>query len=314
MSEKIATRQAYGEALAALGEIDARVVVCDADLSGSTKTNIFAKKFPDRFFNFGVAEQNLLGAAAGMAKAGKRPFVSTFAIFATGRAFEPLRQQIAYPALPVKVVASHGGITVGEDGGSHQTVEDLSLMRSLPNMAVIIPADATETRLAVTAMHALETPVYMRTGRMNVPVLFGSDYTFKVGKANLLRDGGDITLAACGIMVATALQAADDLAKQGIKARVLNFATIKPIDIEAVIAAATQTHGIVVAEEASIIGGLGSAICETAAEHAPCKVKRIGMPDVFGKSGKAEELLEHFGLTAAAIASAAQDILRTEKK
>lgn len=306
---RIATRQAYGEALAEIGAEDPRVVVLDADLSGSTKTAIFAKKFPERFFNFGVAEQNLMGAAAGFARQGKIPFASTFAIFATGRAFEPIRQQMAYAGLNAKVVASHGGVTVGEDGGSHQTVEDLSLMRSLPNMTVVIPADAVETRLATRAIHRHEGPVYMRTGRMDVPVLFGDDYVFELGKANLLREGSDVTIIACGVLVAPALEAAELLARENIEARVLNMATIKPVDADAVEEAARETGAIVTAEEHSVIGGLGSAVAEALADRCPVPLERVGVPDVFGRSGKGEELLDYFGLNRDGIVEAVRRAL-----
>jgi transketolase len=307
--KRIATRQAYGEALAELGAEDPRVVVLDADLSGSTKTAIFAKQFPERFFNFGVAEQNMMGAAAGFARQGKIPFASTFAIFATGRAFEPIRQQMAYAGLNAKVVASHGGVTVGEDGGSHQTVEDLSLMRSLPNMTVVIPADAVETRAATRAIHKHDGPVYMRTGRMDVPVLFDEDYAFELGKANLLRDGSDVTIIACGVLVAPALEAAELLARENIDARVLNMATIKPVDADAVEEAARETGAIVTAEEHSVIGGLGSAVAEALADRCPAPLERVGVPDVFGRSGKAEELLDYFGLNRDGIVEAVRRAL-----
>lgn len=306
---KIATRQAYGEALAELGHRDPRVVVLDADLSGSTKTAIFAKQFPDRFFNFGVAEQNLMGATAGLARQGKIPFASTFAIFATGRAFEPIRQQIAYPNINAKVVASHGGVSVGEDGGSHQTVEDLGLMRALPNMTVLIPADATETKLATYAMHAYDGPVYMRTGRMDLPVLFGDDYRFEIGKANLLREGGDVTVMACGLLVHAALDAARILAEENIDVRVLNMASLKPIDADAIEEAARETGAIVTAEEHSIIGALGSAVSEVVGERCPVPIERVGVPDVFGRSGTGAELLDYFGLNSAGIIEAVRRVL-----
>lgn len=305
MSEvKIATRQAYGEMLAELGAEDERIVVLDADLSGSTKTALFRKRFPERFFNVGVAEQNLVGIAAGMARQGLKPFASTFAVFAAGRAFEPIRQQLAYPRLAVRIVASHGGITVGEDGGSHQTVEDLAIMRALPNMTVIVPADATETRLATRAILLHDGPVFMRTGRMNVPVLFGDDYTFAIGKANRIREGSDGTIIACGIMVTAALEAAETLAAGGLNVRVINMACIKPLDEEEVLAAARETGWIVTAEEASIVGGLGGAVAECVSGATPVPVIRVGMRDEFGTSAPAMQLLEHFGLNAAGIVKA----------
>lgn len=304
MGDKIATRQAYGEELAALGAEDDHIVVLDADLSGSTKTAIFKKKFPERFFNVGVAEQNLIGIASGMARQGLRPFASTFAVFAAGRAFEPIRQQIAYAKLPVRIVASHGGITVGEDGGSHQTVEDLAIMRALPNMTVLVPADATETRKATRALHHSDSPAYMRTGRMNLPVLFDDSYDFVLGKANRLREGTDGTVIACGIMVHAALEAAETLAAEGIHIRVVNMATLKPVDREEIEAAARDTGWIVTAEEGSVIGGLGSAVAEVVCETFPVRVHRVGMQDEFGTSGPAEELLRHFKLDAVGIIEA----------
>ncbi len=302
---KIATREAYGNALAQLGEQDERVVVLDCDLSGSTKTSVFAKKFPERFFNIGVAEQNMIGIASGMARQGLRPFASTFAVFAAGRAFEPIRQQIAYASLPVKIVASHGGITVGEDGGSHQTVEDLAIMRSLPNMVVLCPADATETTLATKAIHASDAPVFMRTGRLALPVLFDDDYAFEIGKASVVHEGTDGTIIACGVLVHAALDAAKQMAAQGTSVRVLNMATIKPIDRDAVIAA-TKTGWIVTAEEGTVMGGLGSAVTEVVCETNPVPVIRVGMQDEFGTSGKGNELLDHFGLNAQGIVTAIQ--------
>lgn len=305
-----ATRDAYGEALAAIGGRDPRVVVLDADLSGSTKTAVFAKAYPERFFNFGVAEQNMMGAAAGLARQGKIPFASTFAIFATGRAFEPIRQQIAYANLNAKVVASHGGVTVGEDGGSHQTVEDLALMRALPNMTVLCPADAEETKQATAAIHAHEGPVYMRTGRMKVPDVFTADYRFQLGKAAQLGDGGDVTIVTTGLMAAAALEAAKILANQGIHATILHCATIKPIDVDAIVAAATRTRAVVSAEEHSVIGALGSAVAEVLAEHAPTPLERVGLRDVFGQSGTGQELLDYYNLNAAGIVAAVERVLK----
>jgi transketolase len=312
--EKIATREAYGEALVELGKEDPSIVVLDADLSGSTKTSLFAKAFPDRFFNLGVAEQNLMGVAAGFARAGLKPFVSTFAIFATGRAFEPLRQQIAYPRLNVKIVASHGGITVGEDGGSHQTVEDLSLMRSLPNMVVVVPADGVETKKVIRAVHLYEGPVYVRTGRMKVPVLFDSSYSFHLGKGNLLREGDDLTIVACGVTVFYALQAWEELRKEGISVRLINMATLKPIDRDLIEESAIRTGAILTVEEHSIIGGLGSAVAEVVGETYPVPVHRWGILDTFGESGKGEELLEYFRLTTPHIVEQAKYLLEKKEK
>lgn len=311
---KIATREAYGEALCALGERDPRIVVLDADLSGSTKTNLFARRFPERFFNFGVAEQNLMGAAAGLARQGLIPFVSTFAIFATGRAFEPLRQQIAYPALNVKIVASHGGISVGEDGGSHQTVEDLSLMRSLPNMTVVVPADAVETRKAVEAIYEHQGPVYMRTGRMKVPVIFEDSYSFVLGKGNILEDGDDLTIIACGLLVEPALRAGEILRREHrLHPRLVNMATLKPLDRALVQECAERTGAILTLEEHSIIGGLGSAVCEAVCELCPVPVERWGILDRFGESGKAEDLIAHFGLTPERIVERSLKLVRRKE-
>ena len=280
--QKIATRAAYGKALVKLGESNPDVVVLDADLSKSTKTDAFAKKFPERFFEMGIAEADMIGTAAGLAASGKIPFASSFAIFASGRAYDQVRQTAGYCKLNIKIGASHGGVTVGEDGASHQSIEDLALMRVIPGMTVIVPADAVETEQAVFAAARHEGPVYIRTGRSGVPVLFDEDYEFEIGKASVVRDGKDVTIIACGVMLSISLDAADILSKQGISARVLNMATIKPIDVEAVVKAAEETGAIVTAEEHSIIGGLGSAVCEVVGEKCPVPVERIGVRDVFG--------------------------------
>lgn len=301
MSKKIATREAYGEALLQLGKENQGIVVLDADLSKSTKTYDFGKHYPERFFNMGIAEQNLMGTAAGLAAAGKIPFCSTFAVFASGRAFEQIRNSIAYPKLNVKIGATHAGITVGEDGGSHQSVEDIAIMRAIPNMTVFVPADAVETDGAVRAAAEIQGPVYIRLGRSGVPVLHGQDFTFRPGQAVTMREGNDATIIACGIMVSAALEAAEELAKEGINVRVLNVHTIKPLDVEAVIKAAQETRVIVTAEEHSIIGGLGSAVAEAVCEHHPVPVRRVGLKDVFGESGSPGALLEKYGLTAGAL-------------
>ena len=306
MAQKIATRDAYGEALVELGRERRDVVVLDADLSKSTKTATFAKIFPERFFNMGIAEANLMGTAAGLAAAGKTPFVSTFAVFATGRAFDQVRNSIAYPNFNVKICATHAGITVGEDGASHQSIEDIALMRSLPGMTVIVPADGPETKQAVRAAAEHKGPVYIRLGRSGVPVLFDSDYKFTIGRAAVLRQGEDVALLACGIMVAEALEAARQLAEKGIRAAVLNVSTIKPLDVEAVVKAARATGAVVTCEEHSVIGGLGSAVAEVLGEEYPVPLERVGIRDTFGQSGKPAELLEHYGLTAAHIARAAE--------
>lgn len=313
MSKKIATREAYGEALLQLGKENKDIVVLDADLSKSTKTYDFGKHYPERFFNMGIAEQNLMGTAAGLAAAGKIPFCSTFAVFASGRAFEQIRNSIAYPKLNVKIGATHAGITVGEDGGSHQSVEDIAIMRAIPNMTVFVPADAIETDGAVRAAAEIQGPVYIRLGRSGVPVLHGQNFTFRPGQAVTMREGSDATIIACGIMVNAALEAAEELAKEGTNIRVLNVHTIKPLDVEAVIKAAQETGVIVTAEEHSIIGGLGSAVTEVVCEHQPVPVKRVGLKDVFGESGSPGALLEKYGLNAGALVAEVKRAIEQKK-
>ena len=298
MSNKIATREAYGKALVKLGKINDDVVVLDADLSKSTKTNDFCKAYPNRFFNMGIAEQNLVGAACGFAAAGKIPFASTFAMFATGRAFEVIRNSACYPKLNVKICATHAGITVGEDGGSHQSVEDISLMRSIPNMTVLVPADGVEAEKMIFAAAEFNGPMYVRLGRSAVPTLFNEDYNFEIGKGVVLKEGNDATIIACGMMVNEAILAADMLKEENINVRVINMSTIKPIDTELIIKAAKETKAIVTAEEHSIIGGLGSAVSEVVSENCPIIVKKVGINDCFGESGTPAELLEKYGLTA----------------
>ncbi|MEG6584960.1 transketolase family protein [Dendrosporobacter sp. 1207_IL3150] len=304
-----ATREAYGDALRDVGAELKDIVVLDADLSKSTKTNVFAKAHPERFFNVGIAEQNLMGTAAGLAAAGKIPFVSTFAMFAAGRAFEQVRNSICYPKLNVKIAATHAGLTVGEDGASHQAIEDISLMRSIPNMTVIVPADAAEARRAVEFAAKYKGPVYLRLGRSSVPDLFDDSYVFEHGKAVQLADGTDLTIIATGIMVAPAKKAAEELAAEGIKARVLNIHTIKPIDKDAVAKAAKETGAIVTCEEHSVIGGLGSAVAEVVVETTPVPMERVGVKDTFGESGKPDELLKKYNLTTADIVKAAKVVL-----
>ncbi|NLM06039.1 MAG: transketolase family protein [Tissierellia bacterium] len=299
-----AARDAYGEALKELAKKE-RVVVLDADLSGSTKTSEFKKVCPERFFNMGIAEQNMMGTAAGLAASGKIPFASTFAVFATGRAYEIIRNSICYPNLNVKVVATHAGLTVGEDGASHQMLEDISLMRGLPNMTVISPADYNETITAIKAVAEMEGPVYVRLGRSKVPVV--TDGKFEIGKATTLKEGNDITIAATGVMVSRALGAHDILKEKGISARVINFSTIKPIDTGAIIKAAKETRGIITAEEHNIIGGLGSAVAEVLSENYPTRLKRIGVKDSFGRSGDGFELLDYYGLGVKDIVEAAME-------
>ncbi len=309
MSKMIATRDAYGETLAELGAENKNVVALDADLSGSTKTGVFAKKFPERFFNMGIAEANMVGTAAGLAAVGKIPFLSTFAIFAAGRAWEQIRQSTAYPKANVKIVATHGGVTVGEDGGSHQSVEDIAIMRAIPNMTVIVPADGVETRGAIRAAAAMKGPVYVRLGRNKVPTIFPDDHRFEIGKGVEMVAGSDMTFVTTGLMTAQAMAAAESLKKDGISARVVHIGTIKPLDREIVLKAARETGAIVTAEEHSVIGGLGGAVSELLGENCPTPVKRIGINDRFGTSGKAEELLKYFGLTPEALVDAAKEIL-----
>ncbi len=306
---KIATREAYGKALVKLGKMNDDVVVLDADLSKSTKTNDFLKAYPNRFFNMGIAEQNLVGAACGLAAAGKVPFASTFAMFATGRAFEVIRNSVCYPKLNVKIAATHAGITVGEDGGSHQSVEDISLMRSIPNMTVVVPADGIEAEKMIFAAAEFDGPMYIRLGRSAVPTIFEEDYNFEIGKGVVLRDGNDVTIIACGIMVNEALIAADMLKEENINARVINMSTIKPIDTDLIIKAAKETKAIVTAEEHSVIGGLGSAVSEVVSESNPTIVKKVGMNDCFGESGTPGELLEKYGLTAEKIVEKVKEAL-----
>ena len=311
MSEiKIATREAYGQALAALAGENNDIVVLDADLSKSTKTADFAAVAPERFFNIGIAEQNMAGVAAGLAAAGKIPFVSSFAIFASGRAFEQVRNSIAYPNLNVKIAATHAGISVGEDGGSHQSIEDIALMRVLPNMTVLSPSDGPETAQAVYAAVKHAGPVYLRLGRLGVPVIHGENYRFKLGRGVLELPGRDVALFATGLMVGMALEAAALLAAEGISAAVANIHTIKPLDADFVLEQASLAGAAVSVEEHSIIGGLGSAIAETLMEggcHIP--FTRVGMPDQFGQSGSPLALIKHYGLSPEAIATAAKTII-----
>ncbi|MDD3598670.1 MAG: transketolase family protein [Bacillota bacterium] len=313
MSKMIATRAAYGETLAELGGRDANIVVLDADLSGSTRTGWFAEKYPKRFVQMGIAEADMMGTAAGLAASGKTAFASTFAVFATGRAFDQVRQSIAVPGLNVKICATHAGLTVGEDGGSHQSVEDIALMRVLPNMTVIVPSDAAQTRWAVRVAAEKNGPFYVRLGRAAVPQIYDEEADFQLGKAKVLREGQDVTIIACGVMVSRALEAADALGARGIRARVLDMHTIKPLDDEAVRRAAEETGGIVTVEEHSIVGGLGGAVCESVCSLAPVPVIRVGVADVFGRSGKPDELLEAYGLTAGNIACAAERIIKMKK-
>ena len=302
MADKIATREAYGNALADFGAVNPDVVVLDADLAEATKTIMFKKKFPERFFDCGIAENNMFGVAAGLATAGKIPFASTFAMFAAGRSFEQIRNSIGYPHLNVKIGATHAGITVGEDGATHQCNEDIALMRTIPGMVIINPSDAVEARAAVEAAIKHVGPVYMRFGRLAVSVINDKpDYKFEIGKGKLMADGNDVTIVATGIMVEQALIAREMLLADGISAAVINIHTIKPLDNEILIAAAQQTGAIVTTEEHSVIGGLGSAVCEALAGVCPVPVVRHGVEDIYGKSAPAKELLDYYKLNAEGI-------------
>lgn len=303
-----ATRAAYGNILKTEIYKNPKVVVLDADLGNATKSNNFKSVAPDRYFDMGISEQDMMGTAAGFAAAGRIPIASTFAVFATGRAFEIIRNSICYPKLNVKICATHAGLTVGEDGGSHQAVEDISLMRSLPNMTVINPADCKEAEEAIKAAVQYEGPVYIRLGRAAVPDIHDDSYTFTWGKGEVLRDGGDVAIIATGIMVAKALDAAEALAKKGIQATVVNIHTIKPIDEELIVDVAKKTGKIVTCEEASVIGGLGSAVAEVLARKCPTKQAFVGIQDTFGESGSPADLLKKYGLTAEHIVKAAKSL------
>ncbi len=295
---KTATRDAYGKTLVELGEKDPSVVVVDADLAAATKTGMFKKAFPDRFFDTGIAECNMMGVAAGLAATGFTVFASTFAMFAAGRAFEQVRNSIAYPHLNVKIGATHAGISVGEDGASHQCCEDIALMRTIPGMVIINPADDIEARAAVIAAAKYQGPVYMRFGRLAVPRVFDESYVFEIGKATVLRAGTDVTVVATGLMVGEAIAAAEILEKDGISVELINMATIKPFDADTILASAKKTGAVVTAEEHSVIGGLGSAVCEALSMSFPVPVLRVGVEDTFGRSGPAVELLHLYGLDA----------------
>ena len=309
MADKIATRLAYGEALVELGKEHDNLVVMDADLSGSTKTAMFAKEFPERFFNMGIAEQNMYGAAAGLALSGKIVCASTFAMFATGRAFEVIRNSIGYTGANVKVCASHAGITVGEDGASHQTFEDIALMRTIPGMTVVNPSDAVATKKLLRQIVEMDGPCYFRVGRAAVPVFYGEDDEITLGKGNLIRDGKDVTIIATGIMVSAAYEAAEKLAEEGVDARVIDIHTIKPIDEEIIVKAAEETGAIVTAEEHSVIGGLGDAVAQVVVKEHPCRMAMVGQQDTFGESGKPDQLLAKYNMTADDIAEAVRNIL-----
>lgn len=309
-SKKIATRAAYGEFLVQEGANNEKLIVMDADLSGSTKTKEFARVFPERFVQSGIAEQDLMAEAAGIALSGHVVCASTFAMFATGRAYEIIRNSIGYTGANVKICATHAGITVGEDGASHQTFEDIALMREIPGMVVINPSDAVSAKKLLKQAVDMEGPAYVRLGRSAVPVLYDEDHEFKLGKAETLREGDDVTIIATGIMTAAALEAAETLAGEGIQARVLDMHTIKPLDEDAVISAARETGKIVTAEEHSVIGGLGSAVAEVVVKNCPVPVEMVGQKDVFGESGKPDELLKKYGMTAGDIAEAARKLTK----
>lgn len=299
--KKQATRQSYGETLVKLGKENENIVVLDADLAGATKTDLFGKEYPERFFDMGIAEANMLGTAAGLATCGKIPYASTFAVFAAGRGYDQIRNSICYPKLNVKICATHAGITVGEDGATHQMLEDLSLMRGLPNMTVISPSDDTQARWVIEEISKMEGPVYVRLARLATPIIYEENQKFEIGKAVQLGEGTDGTVFATGVTVAEAIKAQEELDGKGIHIRVVDMHTIKPIDKDTILKCAKETKKLVSVEDHSIIGGLGSAISEVLTDEYPTKLERMGMQEIFGKSGKAEELMEYFGLTAKAI-------------
>ena len=307
--KKMATREGYGKGLVALGAEHDDIVVLDADLAGSTKTGMFAKAYPDRHFNCGIAEADMMSVAAGLAASGFTPFASSFAMFASGRAYEQIRNSIGYPGLNVKVGATHGGMSVGEDGASHQCCEDFALMRSIPGMVVICPADGVEAEAAAKAAYEYEGPVYLRFGRLAVPVFHEEGFTFQIGKGEVMREGTDIAIIANGLMVYEAIQAGEALAQEGINARIINMSTVKPLDEEMVLKAAKECGKIITCEEHSVIGGLGEAVCSFLSENHPTPVRRIGVNDEFGCSGPAYEVLEKYGLCASNIVKVTKEFL-----
>lgn len=308
MADKISTRSAYGDALVELGKKNPNIIVMDADLSKSTMTAGFKNEFPDRFFNAGIAEGNLMGMAAGLALSGKTVFASTFAMFAAGRAYEIIRNSIGYPHANVKVCATHAGITVGEDGASHQCVEDLALMRVIPGMTVVHPADAISTAKLLEQIAEMDGPAYVRLGRLNIPVIYDSSADIQLGKGNVVREGNDYTVIACGLMVNEAMMAAETLAAEGINIRIIDMHTIKPLDEDIIMKAAAETKGIVTAEEHSVIGGLGSAVAEVVCRKCPTKMAMVGVQDRFGQSGKPPLLMEEYNITAADIVAAVKSL------
>ena len=301
LENKIATRQSYGEELAELGQKNKNIVVLDADLSTATKTNIFAKKFPERFFDIGIAEQDLIGTAVGLSTFGKIPYASTFAVFAAGRAYDQIRNSVCYPKANVKICATHSGVTVGEDGATHQMIEDISMMRTLPNMTVIVPSDDTQTRWAIEEISKIDGPFYIRLCRLATPIIYNENTKFEIGKAIQIGDGIDASIIATGVTVSEAIKAQELLKEKGINVRVIDMHTIKPIDEDIIIKCAKETKRIITIEDHSIIGGLGTAVCEVLSEKYPTKVERMGIKDTFGTSGKAEELLKYFEIDAEAI-------------
>jgi transketolase len=303
-------RKEYGKALVELGRSRGDIVVLDADLSGSTRTIDFGKEFPERFFNVGIAEQNMIGTAAGLAASGKTVFASTFAVFATGRCFDQIRQSVAYPKMNVKIAATHAGISVGGDGASHQTMEDIALMHTLPNMTIVVPADAAEAFKATKAVAAKAGPCYLRMGRVDVPNITDANTPFEIGKATTPMDGSDITLIGTGQMVAACLEAAEMLKAKGVSARVINMSTVKPLDEAALHKAAVETGGIVTAEEHNVVSGLGSYVASYLVEHRPVPMRLVGMADIFGESGESDELMAKYGLTADKVVEAAEDVIR----
>ena len=309
MADKISTRQAYGDALTELGRENENIIVMDADLSKSTMTAGFKKEFPERFFNAGIAEANMMGMAAGLALSGKTVFASTFAMFAAGRAYEIIRNSIAYPKANVKICATHAGITVGEDGASHQCIEDLALMRVIPGMTVVHPADAVSTRKLLDQIAAEDGPAYVRLGRLNIPVLYDENAEIQLGKGNCVREGSDVTVIACGLMVNEALMAAEEMEKDGISVRVIDMHTIKPLDEDIIVKAASETKAVITAEEHSVIGGLGAAVAEVLVRKHPVKMAMVGIQDRFGQSGKPPVLMEEYNITAKDIVKAVKETL-----
>lgn len=312
-NEKKATRQSYGEALEELGEEISNIVVLDADLASATKTNIFAKKYPSKFIDVGIAEANMVGISAGLATCGKLPYMSTFAAFAAGRAYDQIRTSVCYPNLNVKICATHCGITVGEDGATHQMLEDIALMRVLPNMTVISPSDDTQTKWMVKEISKINGPVYLRLARLATPIIYDKNQKFEIGKAIQIGNGKEATIFATGVTVSEALKAKEELSKQGIDIRVIDFHTIKPIDKDIIIKSAKETKKLISIEDHSVIGGLGSAIAEVLTEEYPCKLTRMGIKDTFGKSGNAEELMKYFKITSEDIIEKVIFLLNSEK-